>query len=99
MGLIGEVHRPDRGAVRRGRAAAAGLIRVDAVPLGTRPEDWPGQDYAVMLCRAYRATPKHVGLHKVARVRQLSAWTAELIGYVATTPASPHPAARKGRIR
>ncbi|MCX4598392.1 Twin-arginine translocation pathway signal [Streptomyces sp. NBC_01549] len=45
------------------------------------PEDWPGQDYAVMLCRAYRATPEQLGLHKVARVRQLSAWTAELIGY------------------
>ncbi|MGW2649997.1 Twin-arginine translocation pathway signal [Streptomyces sp. NPDC001393] len=45
------------------------------------PKEWPGQDYAVMLCRAYRATPEQLGLHQVARVRQLSAWTAELIGY------------------
>ncbi|MGW2826398.1 Twin-arginine translocation pathway signal [Streptomyces sp. NPDC001443] len=44
------------------------------------PDDWPGQDYAVMLCRAYRTTPEHLGL-PVARVRQLSQWTAELIGY------------------
>ncbi|WP_236570347.1 Twin-arginine translocation pathway signal [Streptomyces mexicanus] len=43
--------------------------------------EWPGQDYAVMLCRAYRATPEQLGLHNVARVRQLSTWTAELIGY------------------
>ncbi|RSO09926.1 Twin-arginine translocation pathway signal [Streptomyces sp. WAC 05379] len=45
------------------------------------PDDWPGQDYTVMLCRAYRATPEQLGLHTVARLRQLSAWTAELIGY------------------
>ncbi|MFI2415666.1 hypothetical protein [Streptomyces sp. NPDC018947] len=45
------------------------------------PEDWPGQDYTVMLCRAYRASPQQLGLHKIPRVRQLSSWTAELIGY------------------
>ncbi|MGW0315462.1 hypothetical protein [Streptomyces flavidovirens] len=45
------------------------------------PEDWPGQDYAVMLCRAYRAQPGQLGLHQVARVRQLSAWTADMIKY------------------
>lgn len=35
----------------------------------------------MMLCRAYRATPEQLGLHEVARVRQLSRWSAELIGY------------------
>lgn len=43
------------------------------------PDDWPGQEYAVMLCRAYRAQPGQLGL--LGRVRQLSAWTAEVIGY------------------
>ncbi|MDQ0904091.1 hypothetical protein QFZ22_000076 [Streptomyces canus] len=43
------------------------------------PDDWPGQEYAVMLCRAYRAQPGQLGL--LGRVRQLSAWSAEVIGY------------------
>ncbi len=34
-----------------------------------------------MLCRVYRARPEQLGLHQVQRVRQLSAWTAETIGY------------------
>ncbi|MFF2128704.1 Twin-arginine translocation pathway signal [Streptomyces olivochromogenes] len=45
------------------------------------PDEWPGRDYAVMLCRVYRARPEQLGLHQVQRVRQLSAWTAEMIGY------------------
>ncbi|WP_254401032.1 Twin-arginine translocation pathway signal [Streptomyces sp. AC555_RSS877] len=45
------------------------------------PDEWPGPDYAVMLCRVYRARPEQLGLHQVGRVRQLSAWTTELIGY------------------
>ncbi|MFD7603386.1 hypothetical protein ACFWAN_23235 [Streptomyces mirabilis] len=37
------------------------------------PDEWPGRDYAVMLCRVYRARPEQLGLHQVQRVRQLSA--------------------------
>ncbi|TLS45684.1 Twin-arginine translocation pathway signal [Streptomyces montanus] len=45
------------------------------------PEEWPSADYAVMLCRVYRAQPEQLGLHQMRRVRQLSAWTADMIGY------------------
>jgi hypothetical protein len=45
------------------------------------PDEWLGGDYAVMPCRVYRARPEQLGLHQVQRVRQLSAWTAEMIGY------------------
>ncbi|RRR85967.1 hypothetical protein [Streptomyces sp. RP5T] len=45
------------------------------------PDDWPGGDYAVMLCRVYRARPEQLGLPQSQRVLPLTSWTADMIGY------------------